>query len=114
MYPSKHGKRSGRKGKLGYFENLRQLVAAGFDPATDLSNRMDEDYKDGGLLILSCDDKDQIESSLKSSLKKELTNIEKYQEYIAYLLELGYDLAIYPDNNVSRSPGFESFLGIFG
>ena len=52
--------------------------------------------------------------TLKSSLKKELTNIEKYQEYIAYLLELGYDLAINPDNNVSRSPGFESFLGIFG
>ena len=114
MYPSKDGKRSGRRGKLGYFEHLRQLVAAGFDPTTDLAKCMDKDYKDGGLLMLSCDDKGRIESSLKSSLKKELTKIEKYQEYIAYLFELGYDLAINPDNNVSRSPGFESFLGIFG
>jgi hypothetical protein len=114
MYPSKDGKRSGRRGKLGYFEHLRQLVAAGFDPTTDLAKCMDKDYQDGGLLMLSCDDKGRIESSLKSSLKKELTKIEKYQEYIAYLFELGYDLAINPDNNVSRSPGFESFLGIFG
>jgi hypothetical protein len=81
IYPSKDGKRSGRRGKLGYFENLRQLVAAGFDPTTDLAKCMDKDYKDGGLLMLSCDDKDRIESSLKSLLKKELTKIEKYQEY---------------------------------
>jgi len=67
--------------KLGYFENLCQLVAAGFDPTTDLAKCMDKDYKDGGLLMLSCDDKDRIESSLKSLLKKELTKIEKYQEY---------------------------------
>ena len=71
---------------------------------------MDKDYKDGGLLMLSCDDKDRIESSLKSLLKKELTKIEKYQEYIAYLFELGYDLAIHPDYNVSRSPALNHFL----
>ena len=59
-------------------------------------------------------DIDHIESSLKSLLKKELTKIEKYQEYIAYLFELGYDLAIHPDYNVSSSPGFESYLDIFG
>jgi hypothetical protein len=30
------------------------------------------------------------------------------------LFEFGYDLALSPENNVSRSPGFESILGIFG
>ena len=75
IYPSKDGKRSGRRGKLGYFENLCQLVAAGFDPTTDLAKCMDKDYKDGGLLMFICDDKDRIESSLKSLLKKELTKI---------------------------------------
>ena len=28
--------------------------------------------------------------------------------------EFGYDLALSPENNVSRSPGFEPILGIFG
>jgi len=29
---------------------------------------------------------------------------------MSYLFELAYDLAIAPDLNVSKSPGFESFL----
>ena len=33
---------------------------------------------------------------------------------VAYLFEFGYDLALSLENNVSRRPGFESILGIFG
>ena len=54
------------------------------------------------------------EHRIKSCLKKELTVVQMFQEVISYLFELGYDLALSPENNVSRSPGFESILGIFG
>ena len=47
-------------------------------------------------------------------MKKELKAVQKFQEVIAYLFEFGYDLALSPENNVSRSPGFESIIGIFG
>jgi hypothetical protein len=53
----------------------------------------------------------RIESVLKT---KHLSQLQKCQELIVYLFELGYDLAINPDMNVSRSPGFESFLCING
>jgi hypothetical protein len=33
---------------------------------------------------------------------------------VGYLLELYYDLLISPIDNISRSPGFETCLGIFG
>jgi hypothetical protein len=57
------------------------------------------------------DDLCQIDSVLKS---KQLLQLQKCQEFIAYLFEFGYDLAINPDMNVSRSPGFKSFLYIYG
>ena len=43
-----------------------------------------------------------------------MTDIEKFRAILAYQFELGYDLAIGSRNNVSKSPGFESFIGIFG
>ena len=36
--------------------------------------------------------------------------IEKFHAYLAYLMELGYDLAIQPPVNVSNNPGFEAIL----
>ncbi len=56
------------------------------------------------------DDLCQIDSVLKS---KQLSQLQKCQEFIAYLFEFGYDLAINPDMNISHSPGFESFLRIY-
>ena len=41
-------------------------------------------------------------------------DISKFHHVLAYQIELGYDLAISPDNNVSSSPGFESILGVTG
>jgi hypothetical protein len=54
------------------------------------------------------------EHRIRSCLKKELTSVQKFQEVIAYLFEFGYDLALSPENNACRSPGFESILGVFG
>ena len=39
---------------------------------------------------------------------------EKQLHMVGYLFELAYDLMISPTDNVSRSPGFETPLGIFG
>jgi hypothetical protein len=69
-----------------------------------------KNYNQGGLLFMSKDD----ERRITLCLKKELTAVQKFQEVIAYLFEFGYNLALSPENNVSRSPGFESILGIFG
>jgi len=82
----------------------------GFDPSSKPATQVDKNYNKGGLLIMSKDD----ERWIKSCLKKELTVVQKFQEVIAYLFEFRYDLALSPGNNVSRSPGFESILGIFG
>ena len=43
-----------------------------------------------------------------------LTLAEKQLHMAGYLFELVYDLVISPRDNVSRSPGFETPLGIFG
>ena len=110
MYPSKEGKRKEKRDKLGCFEHLTQIIAAGFDPSSEPAMQVIQSYDEGGLLIMSKED----ERRIKSSLKKELTVVQKFQEVIAYLFEFGYDLALSPENNVSRSPGFESILGIFG
>ena len=111
MYPSRESVRSNLRGKQGFFEHLTPMVAAGFDPDSEAALCMEKDHTQGGLLIMSDDDRNHIESALKT---KKLSTLQKCQEYIAYLLELGYDLAICPEHNVSRSPGFESFLGVYG
>ena len=111
LYPSKHGRRSDKRELLGHFENLTQVVAAGFDASSEPAMLMSKNNEQGGLLIMNNDDLRQIDSVLKT---KHLSQLQKCQEFIAYLFEFGYDLAINPDMNVSRSPGFESFLCIYG
>ncbi len=110
MYPSNQGKRQAKRDKLGCFEHLTQVIAVGFDPAAEPAMHVTKDRNEGGLLILSRDG----ERRIKYALKKDLTPVQKFQDVIAYLFEFGYDLALSPENHVSRSPGFESILGVFG
>ena len=110
MYPSWEGKGKEKRDKLGCFEHLTQIIAVGFDPLSKPAAQVDKNYEEGGLLIMSKDD----ERRIKSCLKKELAVVQKFQKVNSYLFELGYDLALSPENNVSCSPGFESILGIFG
>jgi hypothetical protein len=105
-----YGKRRDKRDKLGCFKHLTQVIAAGFDPSSEPAKIQDKDHTSGGLLIINAEDQHRI----KSSLKKDLNSVQKHQEIIAYLFEFGYDLAISPENNVSRSPGFETVLGVFG
>ncbi len=108
LYLSKHGSRSDKRDVLGH---LVQVVAAGFDSSSAPAMFMNKNHKQRGLLIMNNDDLCQIDLVLKL---KQLSQLQKCQEFIVYLFEFGYDLAINPDMNVSRSPGFESFLCIYG
>ena len=87
------------------------MIAAGFDQKCDAGQAVDQHHQDGGTLILSEEDKEKIKSSMKG---KKMSHVEKFQAILAYQFEFGYDLAINPKLNVSKSPGFESFLGVFG
>jgi hypothetical protein len=93
----------------GKFELLQQYIAAGYDPSSDSAAAADKKYNAGGFLIIDDDDIKQIDSSQKRTQVK----LHKYQAYIAYLMEFGYDLAIRPSLNVSQNPGFESLVGVF-
>ena len=42
------------------------------------------------------------------------TRRDKQLHMVGYLLELGYDLLLAQQDNVSQSPGFETCLGVFG
>ena len=111
LYPSRTTQRSEKRDKQGVFESRIPVIAAGFEPNSLPATSVGRDYKEGGILIFSETDKSLIKSSTKG---KKMIDLEKFQSILAYQFEFGYDLAINPNLNVSRSPGFESFLGIFG
>ena len=107
LYPSTSSQRANIRGTRGVFENLVQLVGSSFKPLSPDAMNLNRDWKDGGLLILSDKEKECISESSAGK-----TQIQKFHNICAYQLELSYDLAISPLNNVSQNPGFESFLGI--
>lgn len=86
-----------------------QLIAAGFARESAAAAKLDRDWKEGGLLILSDEMKNKIKSSGGMG---NVSVIQKFQDMCAYQMELGYDLAINPCNNVSQNPGYESVLGV--
>ena len=114
LYPSRESPRSShnnRRGTRGIFENLTQVVASGFTPTSSEAGTLDKDWKEGGFLILDNEEKALIRKSMG---KGGISDIQKFHDMCAYQMELAYDLAISPAINVSRSPGFESVLGVFG
>ena len=102
-FPSIHSSRAASRTKWGHFESLRQIIFAGFDAKSDTAKRLDKAMSGGGLLMMSDSDMDDI----KSSNKEGLTELQKHHQVVAYLFELGYDLALSSRFNVSRNPGFE-------
>ena len=47
-------------------------------------------------------------------MKQQSPHLLTFHAYLAYLFELGYDVAIQPSMSVSSNPGFDSFIGVFG
>jgi hypothetical protein len=67
--------------------------------------------EDDGIFTWSDDVIKRVGESLRLSTCTELQ--DKKLNMVGFLLELGYNLMINSDNNVSKSPGFEPCLGIF-
>ena len=109
VFPLKDSIRASKRDRRGIFESLEQVVAAGFDSKSEAAKHVNRDCKEGGVLILNEEEKKSIKLSMKNLKCSEL---EKFHNILAYQIELGYDLALSPDNNVSKSPGFESVLGV--
>ena len=109
VYPSNDYSRAKKCGRKGQFESLVQVVAAGFDATSEHIKYIDKDYKDGGVLILSKNEKRNIKAGMKNL---NCTDNVKFRHMLAYQMEFGYDLSISPDDNVSSNPGFESVLGV--
>ena len=115
MYPSRLIERSKIGGKQGYFENLNNVIIAGFDTSTEAANYVEKDFSEGGILMLRNSKKSLIKESMKMAEgKSDLTDIQKFQDIVSYQVEFVYNLVISLVLNVSRSPGFESVLGIYG
>ena len=70
-----------------------------------------KDAADGGIFRFSERKKKQME---KVKFGGESTLKGKQLHCLGYLMELAYDLALAPRDNVSSSPGFETCLGNFG
>jgi len=60
--------------------------------------------------ILSKREEENIRSSMKTLNCRANVN---FQHMLAYQMELGYDLALLPNDVVSSNLGFESVLGVF-
>ena len=92
-----------------HFEYICRFVAAGFDPKSEHVESLDNDYKNGGLFIMTKDDVSRIKDTM-TNLK--CTAKVKFSHMLAYQMELGYNLALSPDDIVSSNPDFDTVLGV--
>ena len=109
-YPTKCSARSASTSRKGYFDNLTQYVALGFAVGNEEVNKViSSDFEEGGIFIY-----DNVNKRINATNKAgRNTTALKRIDVIAYLIELVYDLAISPVDNVSENPGFESCLNIY-
>jgi len=107
-YPAKASVRASSSSRNGYFDNLCQYVALGFEVGNDeIGGKLAQDFEYGGLFLYNEFEKKKIDESNKAG---RTTTVLKRNDMIAYLIELAYELAISPLDNISDSPGFESCL----
>jgi len=99
LFPHSDSVRANSRATDGIFEYLTPFIAEYF--TMDAASRTD--FSNSGLFLYTNEEKRRI-SSVNFSGK---IGEKKYMQMIAYLFELGYDLAISPKRNVSKSPGFE-------
>ena len=72
-----------------------------------MGKRVASEYDKGGIFSFTEHEKEIIDQSKKAGRN---TTMLKRIDMIAYLIEIAYDLAISPLDNVSESPWFESCL----
>ncbi len=60
-------------------------MSAGFDPKSEAPSMLDKDYSIAKLLVTGHEDV----LNIKSSMKNQSHDIEKFLSYLAYLIEFG-------------------------
>jgi hypothetical protein len=106
LYPSKNAQLYSTCGRRGWFENLQQCVALGFDRR---QNGVISSLKEI-VFLFDADSKvkvGRVNFAGTSSLA------DKQLHMVGYLCELAYDLGLGLLDNVSSNPGFETCLGVF-
>ena len=83
-------------------------MAIGFDRKSEAAQMLDKDYREGGIMILNEAMKEQIKNSMKH-LKSDLF---KFQDMFAYLMEDVFVQLLSPDHCLNTNPGYENVLGI--
>ena len=108
LYPSRD-RENQSSFRRGYFENLAQYVAIGFDSTKKESmDIMVRDIDDGGIFLFTKEEYQKIE---KLNLRGRTDLPQKVIDMVAHLCEMTYNLCIAPLDCVSSNLGFESVLG---
>jgi len=93
-----------------YFEDLALFCGMAFTRSDVVDQRLavdcDAEGSTDGIFLW---DTQTIDSLNKCEKDGETTLVEKQAHMVAYLLELGYDLMLNRDYNISTMPGFEKF-----
>ena len=84
----------------GYFDNMDMFCAFGFDWSSDVSPLTDDSV--AGLFTWSKESMNEMKARGGDLISVQL-------DAVSYLMELIYDLLLAKGENVSVSPGFESF-----
>lgn len=105
-YPAKCGGHNNKDVLNGYFDDLVQYVAMGFNKEKGVDNITKED---GGIFVWS----DRTLKMLEKTKMNGYSLEGKKLVLVSYLFEIYYDLLISPTNNVSKSAGLERFIGVF-
>ena len=104
-WPSMKTLRSKSCAKDGLFEYLVAYVGVAFGRDVVESGVLSKDFNDGGIFFHSQKDLARIRTANFSGAA---TEEYKFLRMVAYLFELGYDVALGRKDNVSDSPGFEA------
>jgi hypothetical protein len=102
-YPSKKSDGGLHLGRLGWFENLQMYEGLSYDPDMNGTEHLYE--QKGGLFEWPTDVTAIVHQNKNTRLRSETKLV-----LIDYLIEVSYDLALAPDDNVSQSAGYERFL----
>ena len=109
QFPSIVSKRASAKGIKGNFEtHIEMRMAIGFNKKSEAAQMLDKDYREGGIMILN----EAMKENIKNSMKHLKSDLLKFQDMFAYLMEDIFVQLLSPDHCLNKNPGYESVLGI--
>ena len=92
--------------KRGNFENLTQYVGMAWDPSDLNAVHAICDTTENGIFEWP----EEVLANLRADRWNNMNMQQKQLNMVGYLLEIFYDMALAPGDNVSENPGFERYL----